>query len=111
MGPNKTLITSKSSKQTNLKLEEMKQLESFIKSRSSEIDHEIETLKGRLKIHNISLPAEITAFSSNSELLPLSSPRQHADRFPSHLDHAKFNELAGGRLSHNKNRINNIHLI
>ena len=44
-----------SSKQANLKMEEMKQLESFLKTRGAEVDQEIAALKGKLKVHNITL--------------------------------------------------------
>ena len=69
--PPKKSLSSNAPRKTDLKTEEIKQLESFIKHRSVEVDAEIEELRTRLKIHNLSLPAEISAFEQKKDFIPV----------------------------------------
>lgn len=69
--PSKKSISTNVTKKTDLKAEEIKQLESFIKHRSVEVDAEIEDLRSRLKVHNLSLPPEISAFEQKKDFIPV----------------------------------------
>ena len=81
-----------SSKQANLKMEEMKQLESFLKTRGAEVDQEIAALKGKLKVHNIdvSLPEKISDFrgKANAIIAPSSSTQAGTGILTSNLPEA-----------------------